>query len=55
VYAAREVVDLGTWRVDVQMNTTRMGARRTKRAADGRRVAKVTVRADVITVRSDRR
>jgi hypothetical protein len=26
VYAGREVVDLRPWRVDVQMNTTRMAA-----------------------------
>ncbi|CAM5331222.1 hypothetical protein SHIRM173S_09660 [Streptomyces hirsutus] len=28
VYVGREVVDLRTWRVDVQMNTTRYGCKR---------------------------
>jgi hypothetical protein len=31
VYGGREVVDLRPWRVDVLMNTTRMGARAEKR------------------------
>ncbi|BDE40516.1 hypothetical protein SLITK23_37610 [Streptomyces lividans] len=40
VYAGREVVDLRPWRVDVQMNTTRIAARRWKRCADGREAGK---------------
>ena len=54
VYGGREVVDRRPWRVDVLMNTTRMGARGRKRAEDTRKTGEVTVRGDVITLRSER-
>jgi hypothetical protein len=50
VYEGREVVDRRPWRVDLPMNTTRMGATVVKRRECGRKVLKVAVRKGVITL-----